>query len=111
LSSWLVNSGMDQWGWRIPFIVGVLLAFIALWLRRGMMESEPAPAVVSPEAESYNWGKKEVVQSGVMLFFYEAGATLTYYTWVTSAPVYATGIQGMNDADAFIASPNAHVVS
>ncbi|WP_426004292.1 MFS transporter [Paenarthrobacter sp. NyZ202] len=86
---------MMEWGWRIPFAAGALLAVAALWLRRGMMESEHVAG--APEADAAPaWSKKQVVAAGVKLFLYEAGATLTYYTWVTSAAIYAIGVKGMD---------------
>jgi len=30
---------MNTWGWRIPFLAGVVILFIGLWLREGMDES------------------------------------------------------------------------
>ncbi len=32
-------DAMNVWGWRIPFLVGVVILFIGLWLRKGMDES------------------------------------------------------------------------
>lgn len=43
LTSVFSVSEMQEWGWRIPFATGGLLAVVALWLRRNMMESEHSP--------------------------------------------------------------------
>jgi MFS transporter, MHS family, alpha-ketoglutarate permease len=36
----LSDSAVAVWGWRIPFLFGALLALAALYLRRGMAESD-----------------------------------------------------------------------
>lgn len=109
LTGLLSADAMQDWGWRIPFAAGALLAVAALWLRRGMMDSEhsTAPTV---ESASRDWGRREVVVAGVKLFLYESGSTLTYYTWVTSAAIYAIGIEKMDPGSAFIVSAIAQVV-
>lgn len=36
----LTKSSLEEWGWRIPFVIGALLAFVAFYLRRNMHESQ-----------------------------------------------------------------------
>ncbi|UKA49357.1 MFS transporter [Arthrobacter sp. FW305-123] len=109
LTGLISKSEMMEWGWRIPFAAGALLAVAALWLRRGMMESEHV-AVAQAGSAAPPWSKKQVFAAGVKLFLYEAGSTLTYYTWVTSAAIYAIGVRGMDPGQAFVMSVIAQVV-
>lgn len=52
----LSEPEVQSWGWRIPFLLGALLAIVALWLRVGMVESqvfqadEATPVVEDPAA-------------------------------------------------------------
>lgn len=39
LTGVLSNSQFLAWGWRIPFILSVLLVFIGLWIRKGIDET------------------------------------------------------------------------
>jgi len=39
LSNILGDEVMHSWGWRIPFLLGVLILAIGIWLREGMSES------------------------------------------------------------------------
>lgn len=110
LTAALTPEDMHSWGWRVPFAAGALLALVALWLRRNMMESEHVSEEVHPQSASRNWGRSDIIRAGIKLFFYEAGATLTYYTWVTSAAIYAMGVQGMDPAKAFLVSAIAQVL-
>src|SRR5690606_10859616 len=36
----LTEPEVQSWGWRIPFLLGAVLAVVALWLRVGMVESD-----------------------------------------------------------------------
>lgn len=40
LQQLLNEADMKSWGWRIPFVLGAILALTVLWLRRTMDESE-----------------------------------------------------------------------
>jgi len=114
LSSALPEDAMIEWGWRVPFLIGGLLAVVALFLRRGMMESSEAPHVAEDAKDTNSngevWSRARVFVEGVRLFFVEAGATVTYYTWVTSASVYAIGVVGMDAGAAFTVSAIAQVI-
>ncbi|KAB1656026.1 MFS transporter [Pseudoclavibacter chungangensis] len=113
LTAALDTDAMNEWGWRVPFLIGGALAVVALFLRRGMVESADHATTDDPEASTVTqatWSSRKIVVEGIRLFFVEAGATVTYYTWVTSAAVYAIGIVGMHPADAFMMSAIAQVV-
>src|SRR5476651_2780707 len=40
LQQTLTTEQLQAWGWRIPFAIGALCAVVALYLRRGMEETE-----------------------------------------------------------------------
>ncbi|MEO8493072.1 MFS transporter, partial [Pseudomonas sp.] len=40
LQQTLTTEQLYDWGWRIPFVIGALCAIVALYLRRGMEETE-----------------------------------------------------------------------
>ncbi|WP_433727708.1 MFS transporter [Nocardia sp. CA-129566] len=49
LQQFLNNAQMNNWGWRIPFVIGAAAALIVMWLRRSMDESEHFEAEVEAE--------------------------------------------------------------
>lgn len=40
LQQFLPREALDAWGWRIPFLIGGVLAISVFWLRRGLVETE-----------------------------------------------------------------------
>ncbi|WP_248558411.1 MFS transporter [Paraburkholderia terrae] len=108
LTAALSAEQMQQWGWRVPFAAGGLLAGFALWLRRNMVES--IEEACAPKHHVQPWSRGKLFKEGIKLFTYEAGSTLTYYTWVSSAAIYAISVRHMNPHDAFTMSCIAQVV-
>ena len=51
LSSVLSDDQVASWGWRLPFILGSVVAVSALFLRRGTLEAESAPDGGHPHDE------------------------------------------------------------
>lgn len=47
----LAEPQVQAWGWRIPFLLGSVLAVVALWLRVGMVESDVFQAEEAADAE------------------------------------------------------------
>jgi MFS transporter, MHS family, proline/betaine transporter len=43
LTATLPPAAMDGWGWRVPFLLGLLIAPIGMYLRRQLRDVEPPP--------------------------------------------------------------------
>lgn len=41
----LTAAQLHEWGWRIPFLLGLVVGLVGLWLRKGIGESESFEAV------------------------------------------------------------------
>jgi MFS transporter, MHS family, alpha-ketoglutarate permease len=108
LTQALTVDDMQRWGWRIPFATGGLLAAFAMWMRRNMVESVNIEA--APVRASNVWSRGKMFKEGIKLFMYEAGSTLTYYTWVSSAAIYAISVKRMDAHEAFTMSCYAQVI-
>src|SRR4029079_1739764 len=50
LASTLTSDQMNTWGWRIPFIFGLLIGPVALYLRRRVDENEEFQSMQHSEA-------------------------------------------------------------
>ncbi len=87
LTSTLSPAQMQEWGWRLPFALALLLVPVVLVLRRNMPETLEVPAVIDgarPAAPSL--GHLRLVVLGILVF---AGATIATYV-STYMATYAT---------------------
>ena len=49
LIGWSVGqAAMEAWGWRLPFLLGALVAALGLWMRQAMPETLPADGEAPP---------------------------------------------------------------
>ncbi len=86
LTSLLGPEGMNDWGWRIPFLVGGLFGPIGLWLRREVDETPPYREVAEEgeTAATPSSGFGEAAQA----FGFTILWTVSYYTFLTYMPTY-----------------------
>jgi len=123
----LAESQVAEWGWRIPFILGAFGAVFALYLRRGMHESdvfdekdaEPAAghaAISSPGergASARGTGARKVRPRWVSILLIigmVSGVTSAHYTWSSYVSTYAITQQGMSIQGAYWVTVLAQIV-
>ena len=100
LQQTLTTEQLYAWGWRIPFVIGALCAVVALFLRRGMEETE-----------SFTRKKKEKAKESLMRTLMRhpkelmtvvgltMGGTLAFYTYTTYMQKYLVNTVGMSITD------------
>jgi MHS family proline/betaine transporter-like MFS transporter len=44
LTSWLTAADMNSWGWRIPFLFGILVGPVGIYIRNHLEDATPPPA-------------------------------------------------------------------
>ncbi|MBA2950607.1 MFS transporter [Streptomyces sp. PSKA28] len=106
LSTTLTDDQLRSYGWRIPFIVGGVLAVVGVYLRRNISETEhfeqnkdKAARTKRPLLATIKKHPKAVGQLvGITLL-----NTLNYYTFFSALTPYAVKSQGVDDNDVFIA--------
>jgi MFS transporter, MHS family, alpha-ketoglutarate permease len=102
LQRMLGNAALEEWAWRIPFVIGGVLAVGALWLRRGIDETPSFRAVVegstirrSPVRELLRYPRQILTVVGLT-----AGGTVAFYTFTTYAQKFLVNSGGWSKADA-----------
>lgn len=81
----LTGDAFNEWGWRLPFLLSIILLAISTWIRLSMQES---PAFLKMKAEGKhskapiseafgNWANLKVVL--VSLFGFNGGQAVTFY--------------------------------
>jgi len=106
------NSDLDSWGWRIPFIVGAILAG-SVWIARSVMEESPdferqkteGTIPRSPLRHALSVHRKGVVRA----FSISALGSITYYVGITYVPAFLTSVGALGEADSLWLSTIAAV--
>src|ERR1700726_782823 len=44
LTSWMTAADMNAWGWRIPFLFGILVGPVGIYIRNHLEDATPPPA-------------------------------------------------------------------
>jgi len=98
----LGNAALEEWAWRIPFVIGGMLAVGALWLRRGIEETpsfraaaEASTNTRSPVRELLRYPRQILTVVGLT-----AGGTVAFYTFTTYAQKFLVNSGGWSKADA-----------
>ncbi|WP_009474222.1 MULTISPECIES: MFS transporter [unclassified Rhodococcus (in: high G+C Gram-positive bacteria)] len=96
----LSDTAVGQWGWRIPFLIGALLALFALYLRRSMDESDVFDAAQKDDDQP-SIPRRTVVRAILLMIGMTSGITAAHYTWTSYISTYAITQQGMNPDTAY----------
>lgn len=99
VTSVLSDSAVANWGWRIPFLIGALLALVALYLRRSMEESEVFDAQV--DNDTIRIPRRTVVRAVLLMIGMTSGITAAHYTWTSYISTYAITQKHMNPDTAY----------
>jgi MHS family alpha-ketoglutarate permease-like MFS transporter len=121
LTSTLGESVVAEWAWRIPFVLGGVLALLVLWLRRTMNESdvfedEKAEAEAESEVKgtapvvSAPGNRKRNVMIALKMIFFTAGVTAVNYTWGSYMTAFAITERGMDSSTAYWMSAVAQLI-
>ncbi|OUZ11936.1 MFS transporter [Aeromicrobium sp. PE09-221] len=103
----LGDQAMDDWGWRLAFVVGAVLGLGVLWLRRTAEETSEFAQADEEEEVSPSLAFK----SGLLVIMLACGHNCAYYVWATFAASFAISARGMDAQSAFVASLLAQAVA
>lgn len=99
VTSVLSNDAVADWGWRIPFLIGAMLALVALYLRRSMEESEVFDAQAADDGPRIP--RATVVRAVLLMIGMTSGITAAHYTWTSYISTYAITQKNMNPDTAY----------
>jgi hypothetical protein len=106
--TWIGEEAFASWGWRIPFLVSIVLLGISVWIRMQLNESpaflrmkEEGTQSKAPLTESFaRWGNLKIVI--LALLGLTAGQAVVWYTGQFYALFFLTQTLKVNAADANI---------
>ncbi len=91
----LPTKALNGWGWRLPFLIGILIGFFGLWMRKGMGESpeferiEKKGAITqSPILEVIRTMPFQIIHVAALVALMGSGFYILFVWW----PIYLTNI-------------------
>ncbi|RVU15874.1 MFS transporter [Streptomyces antnestii] len=103
LTSTLSEDQLTSWGFRIPFLIGLLVAPVGLYIRRNV----PEPPAAAPEPEATRAPIRTLLRehkAGVLLTIGLLAVTTCLNYLITYIPTYATKTLGLPDSAGFVAA-------
>lgn len=104
LQSTLDKAALQAWGWRIPFVIGGLLAVVALVLRRTMEETSDyerdAASRGTASAAATIRGLLQHPRAVLTVIGLTAGGTVAFYTFTTYAQKFLVNTVGFTKEEA-----------
>lgn len=106
--SMMSPEAFDEWGWRVPFLISILLLAISLYIRMQLSESPIFKAMKqagttskNPFLESFQY-PGNIKRLMVALFGVAAGLTVIYYTSQFGTLYFLTGTARVPETDALL---------
>jgi MHS family proline/betaine transporter-like MFS transporter len=99
LSHFLAPADLESWGWRIPFLCGLLIGPVGLYIRRALDETHHATARESSAFRELMAGHLRQVCVGVLMM---VGGTASMYIVVFYMPTYLIRVLHMPPSTAFL---------
>ncbi len=109
LSRWSMSTeDFESWGWRVPFLMSILLLAISLYMRLKLSESPVFQAMKSagttsknPFVDSFQY-PGNIKRIFVAMFGVAAGLTVIYYTSQFGTLYFLTGTARVPEVDALL---------
>ena len=99
LQQTLTEEQLYSWGWRVPFVIGALCAVVALYLRRGMEETESFKKTRVKPKESAMRTLLRHPKELMTVVGLTMGGTLAFYTYTTYMQKYLVNTVDMSISD------------
>lgn len=94
----LTHEQLVAWGWRIPFVIGAMLAVFAMVMRRHMQETEAFEAAkTTAKRESSLKGLLKYPREVAIVVGLTAGGTAAFYTFTTYMQTFVRQTVGLSD--------------
>ncbi len=106
LTRTLSPEALLAWGWRLPFVFGLLIGPLGFYLRRHIDDTLPAASSVKPARLAERMPLRQIL-AGAMIVM---GASSTMYTIVFFLPSFLTMTIGMPSGVSLLAACTAGLV-
>jgi MFS transporter, MHS family, proline/betaine transporter len=104
LNSFLSPEALQSWGWRVPFLLGIIIGPVGFYLRQAVDETPEFKAYLARHVGVKNTPLRDVFRDHTRalfsLLFVIAGLTAMTYYGTVFAPNFAATTLGLKMADA-----------
>ena len=111
----LPEAALYEWGWRVPFLCGILIAFYGVHMRKNVPDSPEflkAKAEVKEEDHTpvkdlfLRYKKSIITVIGLLV-----GSSATYYILITYMPTYISQFMGTSFSSAFVVNTSVIAIN
>jgi MHS family alpha-ketoglutarate permease-like MFS transporter len=89
---------LEVWGWRIPFVIGALLAVVVFWIQTGLEETRSFQNDQAYQSEQAHGGGRSTTmllftkhpRETAMIFIITSGGSLAFYCFTTYMQKFLT---------------------
>jgi len=107
LTHTLSVDSLESWGWRVPFLLGLVIGPVGLYIRRNLSETHHAPSTTrSLVAEKARYDVRRLVLGTLLML----GGTSSMYIVVLYLPSYLMTVVHLSAATAFLPSGVAGLI-
>ncbi|RYE02992.1 MAG: MFS transporter [Sphingomonadales bacterium] len=100
LQAVMPEAALKEWGWRIPFAVGGVLAVVVYWLRRRLPETESFAKRDEAKKSGFLALLFEHPREAALVMLLTAGGTLAFYAYTIYPIAFLKKTAGFSDAAA-----------
>jgi MHS family proline/betaine transporter-like MFS transporter len=114
ITSWLTSAEMESWGWRLPFVIGLAIGPVGMYMRARLGDSgeflearkRDVQTIYSPIVRTFADHKARIlVGLGLVV-----GGTVSIYVLFVFMPTYVVRTLGLEPRSSFIAPAVAGLV-
>lgn len=109
LATVLSEAALNDWGWRIPFLLTLPLGLVALWLRLRLEETPSFRRAEAADAATPPPGRGEVARAIVLGATRIMGWAAAGYTFLVVLPSYLQSALGASFREALLATVLANL--
>ena len=104
LQRFLTREELQAWGWRIPFVIGAATAVVALWIRRGLAETESFRKAEDTRRRANVRELMRHPRQVLTVIGLTAGGTVAFYTFTAYSQKFLVNTAGWSANDATLVS-------
>lgn len=100
LNTIIEPAAMESWGWRVPFLVGGLIGFVGLYMRRNVDETPAYEQAQAQPVEAPAASDISPVAAAAKAFGFAIIWTVSFYIFLFYMPTFTQRYAGLSRAEA-----------